>query len=765
MTTYDFNAIEKKWQKYWEEKSLFNPKIDKSKKKFYALCEFPYPSGAGLHVGHPRGYTALDIVARRKRMQGFNVLYPMGFDSFGLPTEHYAIKTGIRPEVATEQNIATFKAQMKSLGFSFAWEREVITSSPEYYRWTQWQFIQLFKLGLAYKETTEVWWCPKCKIGIANEELEAGRCERCDAEVEKKTREIWSLKMQSYSDRLIEGLSRVDFLENIKKMQIDWIGRSEGAEVEFPLSKGGSLRVFTTRPDTIAGVEFMVISPEEVLERFGPLCGGFDNSDEVCGYVNAAVVRTDVERSQTKVKTGVPLAGLVATNPYNGREIPVYTADYVLYGYGTGAIMAVPDLDERDGEFANAMGIKFGETKLLSPDDALKVGERKVNYKMQDWQFSRQRYWGEPIPMVHCSMCGWVPLPESELPLKLPHVDNYLPTDDGSSPLARVADWVNTKCPTCGGAAKRETDTMPMWAGSCWYYLRYMDAHNDREFASREAMDYWGQVDLYNGGQEHTTRHLLYARFWSKALCDGGFIPNDEPFMRRIMHGMILAEGGVKMSKSKNNVINPNDIVAEYGADTLRVYEMFIGPYDQAVAWSTESMIGVHRFLKRAAALSERVEDRAATVAERSVLAVAARDVSERIDALKFNTAVSALMIALNAFEEGDSVAKSVFADFVKLLSPFAPHLAEELWERLGNAESIAFASWVEFDAADISAEGIVYVVQVGGKRRAEISVGADMDQAEVERLAMVEESVAKFITSPVKKVIFVPGKIVNIVI
>ena len=761
-STYDFKAIEAKWQGRWEDSRLFEAAPPASARpKFYALIEFPYPSGAGLHVGHQRPFTAMDIVARKRRMQGYNVLYPIGFDSFGLPTENYAILTGVRPEVATRGNVDNFVGQLKATGFSFDWSRAVMTSDPRYYKWTQFMFVRLFKAGLAYKEEEEIWWCPKCRIGIANEELEAGRCERCGAEVERKTKPIWTLRMQSYSDKLLEGLDRVDYPEPVKKMQRDWIGKSVGAEVDFALSNGGALKVFTTRPDTIDGVCFMVCSPE-VASSMADAC---ENAAEIRAYCAAALAKSDVERQQdARAKTGVPMKGLSAANPYNNESVPVFVADYVLGRYGTGAIMGVPDLDERDAEFAAAFGIKVKKTKLLSPAASAKVGKRCVNYKMTDWQFSRQRYWGEPIPMVYCEKCGWVPLPESELPLVLPHTDDYLPTDEGLSPLAKLDDWVKTKCPECGAPAVRETDTMPQWAGSCWYFLRYMDPHNDREFASKEALDYWGQVDWYQGGPEHVTRHMLYSRFWHKALFDAGLVPHDEPYAKRTQHDMILAEGGVKMSKSKGNVVNPNDIISEYGADTLRVYIMFIGPFDQAVAWSTASLVGVHRFLTRVHGFLARAAEAEMSRADRSALAVAVRDVGERIEGMKFNTAVAALMILANYIDGLAAVPRDLLRTFAKLLSPFAPHLADEMWEALGGKGSLALEPWPDYDPADLAADTIAVVVQVNGKKRAEFAApaGASDDELKSQALPLAEKY---FDGRTPKKAIVVRGRLVNFVV
>ena len=755
---YDFKGIESKWHAIWEREKLYDARIDKSKEKFYGLIEFPYPSGAGLHVGHPRPFTAMDIIARKRRAQGYNVLFPIGFDAFGLPAEHYAIKTGQHPAKTARDNIETFTGQLKSIGFSFAWNSAVTTTDPEYYKWTQWMFVQFYNSGLAYKGEEEIWWCPSCKIGIANEELENGKCERCGSDVVKKTKPAWMLKMRSYSDKLLDGFARVDYPDNVKKMQEDWIGRSEGAEVEFPLSCGGALKIYTTRPDTIDGVEFMVLSPEAAHDY---LCHAA-NADAVKAYADAAVMKTDVERAQAKKKTGLKLEGLAAKNPHNGKLVPVYVSDYVIAGYGTGAIMAVPDLDERDGEFAAAMGIPYGETKLLAPEDSLNVGTRKVNYKMTDWVFSRQRYWGEPIPMVHCEHCGWVPVEAKDLPVLLPSITDYMPTEDGLSPLAKAAEWVKTTCPKCGAPAERETDTMPTWAGSSWYYLRYMDARNPDVFASKEALDYWGQVDWYVGGQEHITRHLLYSRFWHKALRDAGFVPYDEPYKKRSITGLILAANGEKMSKSKGNVVNPNDIVSGYGADTLRVYEMFIGPFDQAAAWSTESMAGVYRFLCRAHDLAEKAGGAEMSKKDRAAIAACVRDVSERIEQMKFNTAVSALMICLNYMETLAAVPNGMFKIFVQLLAPFAPHLASELWERCGETGRIDFASWPSYDEADLAADTMTIVVQVNGKKRAEFEAASPSSDDELKRLAL---DAVKIDAAAAKKTFVVPGRLVNIVV
>ncbi|MDE6224245.1 MAG: leucine--tRNA ligase [Alphaproteobacteria bacterium] len=797
---YDFKAIEEKWQSVWEVEKTFDVKVDKSKKKYFSLVEFPYPSGAGLHVGHPRSFTAMDIISRKRRAEGYNVLFPMGFDAFGLPTERFAIKNHIHPAVATKQNVENFIKQLKSLGFSFNWGGMVNTTDPAYYKWTQWMFIQMFKAGLAYKGEETISWCPECKIGIANEELEAGHCERCGSEVQKKKKSAWILKMQSYSDKLLEGLNRVDFPESVKKMQTEWIGKSVGAEVDFSIKDNDEkLRVFTTRPDTIFGVSYMVIAPEHsLIEKFS---SKIKNMDEVVLYQNEAKKKSEFERSQlSKEKTGVRLDGVVAINPLNGKEVPIFISDYVLVSYGTGAIMAVPAHDDRDWEFAKKFGLPIipviksdidvneecalvdGEhinsdfLNGLNKEDAIKkavevieekgLGKASVKYRMMDWVFTRQRYWGEPIPMVNCPNCGWVPLDEKDLPLTLPDVDDYLPTDEGLSPLAKATDWVKTKCPKCGCDAERETDTMPTWAGSSWYYLRYMDPHNAGEFALKEALDYWGQVDWYEGGAEHVTRHLLYSRFWHKALFDMGLVPFDEPYKKRSLHGMILASNGEKMSKSKGNVINPDDIVKEYGADTLRVYEMFIGPFDQAAAWSTTSMIGIHRFLKKVYDLAQNVADTPMTEKDEMFLHQTIKDVSERIESMKFNTAVSALMVLSNYMNGLEKVPVSMMEVFAKLLNPFAPHLASEIWEILGHSSRIDFEPFPVFDVSKIKSSEVNIVITVNGKKRLEMSVPVDLSDEEVKTLVLDNNALKPYIEGKeIKKIIVVKNKIVNIVV
>ena len=797
---YDFNFIEKKWQNIWENEKTFNVKIDKSKKKFYSLVEFPYPSGEGLHVGHPRSFTAMDIISRKKRAEGFNVLFPIGFDAFGLPTERFAIKKGIHPAIATKNNIANFVKQLKSIGFSFDWDRVVNTTDPEYFKWTQWMFIQMVKAGLAYKGEETISWCPECKIGIANEELENGHCERCGSEVQKKKKSAWILKMQSYSDKLLDGLKKVDFPDSVKKMQTDWIGKSVGAEIDFSLKNfDEKLKVFTTRPDTIFGVSYMVISPEHPLIE--KLASSISNIDEVRNYQNEAKKKTDFERSQlNKNKTGVKLDGVVAINPFNDNEIPVFISDYVLMGYGTGAIMAVPAHDDRDWEFAKKFNLPiipvlksdFDVNEKPFTDDGVHInslfldglnkqeaidkiislleekgfGKKAVNYRMTDWVFTRQRYWGEPIPMVNCPKCGWVPMDEKDLPLTLPDVDDYMPTDEGLSPLAKAKDWVKTKCPKCHGDAKRETDTMPTWAGSSWYYLRYMDPKNKDAFASKEALDYWGQVDWYEGGAEHVTRHLLYSRFWHKVLFDLGLVPFDEPYHKRSLHGMILASNGEKMSKSKGNVVNPDDIVREFGADTLRIYEMFIGPFDQAAAWSTSSMVGVFRFLNKVYDLAFNVANVEMTEKDEAMLHQTIKDVSERIDTMKFNTAVSALMVMANYMAELDKIPYPMMEGFVKLLNPFAPHIASEIWEMLGHSSRIDFESFPVYDVEKIKTSSVNMVITINGKKRLEVLMPVDEDDENVKKLVLENKDLQTYIKDKeIKKIIVVKNKIVNIVI
>ncbi len=800
---YNFKAIEKKWQTIWEKEQAYKVEIDHGKEKFYALVEFPYPSGAGLHVGHPRSYTALDVIARKKKMAGYNVLYPMGFDAFGLPAENYAIKTGVHPAVSTQKNIETFKRQLKSLGFSFDWDRCIDTSAPEYYKWTQWMFIKFFEKGLAYKDKMAINWCPSCKVGLANEEVVNGCCERCGAEVVRKNKEQWMIAITKYADRLINDLDGMDFIDRVKSSQVNWIGRSEGAELDFGLTGkngedlgGRKLTVFTTRPDTAFGVTYMVLAPEhayvsELMERF-------ENPEEIKAYVDAAAKKSELQRTADDSKTGVELKGIKACNPFNGALIPVFISDYVLTGYGTGAIMAVPAHDQRDYDFARAFDlpivqvleggdisekaweedgahINSGFMDGMNKKDGMRAaidyaaehgfGRSKVNYKLRDWVFSRQRYWGEPIPMVYCEKCGWQPIPESELPLTLPEVPDFHPNDEGESPLSKAGDWLNTKCPKCGGHARRETDTMPNWAGSSWYFLRYCDPHNDKEFASKEALDYWMNVDWYNGGMEHTTLHLLYSRFWHKFMYDLGLVSTKEPYNKRTSHGMILAADGEKMSKSRGNVINPDEIVDAYGADTFRLYEMFIGPFDQVAMWSDESLMGVYRFVGKVYALFKKVADIPAVKADLRAMHKCILEVSERIDQMKFNTAVSSLMIFVNYMSGLEKVPAELYLTLLKLMAPFTPHLAEEMYARLGGEGLIVHAQWPEGNKELAADDVVTLAVQICGKMRGTIEVAKDAPQAEVEKLALSLDNVKRQLEGKeIRKIIVVPNRIVNIV-
>jgi len=796
---YNFRTIEKKWQKIWEDEKTYHVEIDSSKPKFYALVEFPYPSGQGLHVGHPRSYTALDIIARKKRMQGFNVLYPMGFDSFGLPAENYAVKTGIHPAVSTAQNIENYTRQLKSLGFSFDWDRAINTSSPEYYKWTQWMFLELYKHGLAYKDKIAINWCPACKVGLANEEVVGGHCERCGAEVVRKNKEQWMIAITKYADRLIDDLKDLDFIESVKTQQINWIGRSEGAELDFEF-EDDKLTVFTTRPDTAFGVTYMVLAPEHAfVEKY---MNRFENQAEIKAYVEKAAKKSDLERTADDSKTGVELKGVKAKNPYTGQMIPVFISDYVLTGYGTGAIMAVPAHDSRDYAFAkifnlpivpvleggdieieafegDGLHINSGFLNGLNKTDGMKkaieyavqhgFGRAKVNFKLRDWVFSRQRYWGEPIPMVYCEKCGWQPIDEKDLPLKLPMVSDFLPNDEGESPLAKATDWVNTTCPKCGGHARRETDVMPNWAGSSWYFLRYTDPKNDKEFASKEALKYWMNVDWYNGGMEHVTLHLLYSRFWHKFLYDCGYVPTSEPYQKRTAHGMILASNGEKMSKSRGNVVNPDEIVENYGADTFRLYEMFIGPFDQAASWSDESLMGVYRFSSKVYGLFKKVyknEDVPTSADDLRAMHRCILDVTERIDQMKFNTAVSALMTYVNYLSNMKIIPAQMYEVLLKLLSPFAPHLAEEMWARLGHQSLIVRERWPEGDKKLADSEVVTIAVQINGKMRGTIECAKDADDEEVKQKALALENVARQTSqSEIKKIIVVKNRIVNIVV
>ena len=803
MNKYEHKQIEKKWQDIWDEKSCFVAPQDYTKPKFYALVEFPYPSGQGLHVGHPRSYTALDIVARKKRMQGFNVLYPMGWDAFGLPTENFAIKNHVHPADVTKQNVARFKSQLKALGLSFDWSREINTTDPNYYKWTQWIFLQLFKKGLAYKKEMNVNWCTSCKCVLANEEVVNGVCERCGSEVVHKTKSQWMLKITEYAQRLIDDLDEVDFIERVKIQQKNWIGRSTGAEVDFKTTNGDTLTVYTTRPDTLFGATYMVISPEHpIIEE--KWADKIKNIDAVRAYREEAARKSDFERTElNKEKTGVCLDGVKAVNPVNGNEIPIFVSDYVLMGYGTGAIMAVPAHDDRDWEFAKAFGCEIievvsggedvqkaaftakDETGILVNSDFLNgktvkdaipamiswleekgIGHAKVQYKLRDWVFSRQRYWGEPIPIIWCDKCGWVPVPEDQLPLTLPNVDSYEPTENGESPLAKITDWVNTTCPCCGAPAKRETDTMPQWAGSSWYFLRYMDPKNNDALASKEAMEYWGPVDWYNGGMEHTTLHLLYSRFWHKFLYDIGVVPTKEPYARRTSHGMILGENGEKMSKSRGNVVNPDEIVETYGADTMRLYEMFIGDFEKAAPWSPKSIKGCRRFVERVWNLFEKVEDGEEYSKQHEVLInKTIKKVGEDIENLKANTAIAAMMSMVNDFYD-KGINKAEYKTLLKLVCPFAPHVAEELWSMLGETSVLSLESWPEYDENKTQESSVQIAVQVNGKLRATISLPVDCEQQLAIDTALADEKVQKAVEGKsIVKTIVVKNKIVNLVV
>ena len=797
---YDFSAIERKWQQRWDEDRSFAATDDYTKPKYYALVEFPYPSGQGLHVGHPRSYTALDIVARKRRMQGYNVLYPMGWDAFGLPAENYAIKNHVHPAEFTQKNIAHFKAQLRSLGLSFDWEREIDTTDPAYYKWTQWIFLQLFKKGLAYKKEMSVNWCTSCKCVLANEEVVDGVCERCHSAVVRRDKSQWMLKITQYAQRLIDDLEGLDFIERVKIQQKNWIGRSTGAEVTFGSTAGDDIVVFTTRPDTLFGATYMVLSPEhELVKKWLPL---LRNQEEVRAYQQAAAAKSDLERTElNKDKTGVRLDGVRGINPVNGAEIPIFISDYVLATYGTGAIMAVPAHDERDWEFAkkfalpiievvqggnvqeeaftdcatgvmvnsgllDGLTVEAAKEKIIAWLSENGKGQPKVNYKLRDWVFSRQRYWGEPIPMVWCDKCGWQPLPETELPLLLPDVESYEPTDDGESPLSKITDWVNTTCPCCGGPAKRETDTMPQWAGSSWYFLRYCDPRNDKALASKEALEYWGPVDWYNGGMEHTTLHLLYSRFWHKFLYDIGVVSTPEPYAKRTSHGMILGENGEKMSKSRGNVVNPDDIIRDYGADTMRLYEMFIGDFEKTAPWSPKSIKGCKRFLDRVWSLQEKMTPEEGYSPElESAFHKLVKKVGEDIESLKFNTAIAAMMSVLNQMDEKGSVTRGELRAFITLMNPFAPHLTEEMNEAMGEKTLLARAPWPQYDPAKCVDQKVEMVVQICGKIKARITVAAEATQEEVTAIAKEEPGVkAALEGKTILKEIFVKGKLLNIV-
>ncbi len=798
---YDPSSIEKKWQAVWEKENTFAASQDTDKPKFYALVEFPYPSGQGLHVGHPRSYTALDVVARKRRLQGYNVLYPMGWDAFGLPTENFAIKNHIHPEIVTKNNVARFKSQLQSLGLSFDWTREINTTDPSYYKWTQWIFLQLFKHGLAYKKEMAVNWCTSCKCVLANEEVVGGVCERCGGEVVRKVKSQWMLKITEYAQRLIDDLDLVDYPDRVRAQQIHWIGRSTGAQVKFNTTAGQTVEIYTTRPDTLFGATYMVMSPEHpLIEEWKDR---ITNIDEVRAYQEEAARKSDFERTEVaKDKTGVRLDGVMGINPVNGREIPIFISDYVLVSYGTGAIMAVPAHDTRDWEFAKKFDlpiievVKGGDVEKeaftdcatgvmvnsgfldgMTVDEAKKaivqwltdkgIGEQKVNFKLRDWVFSRQRYWGEPIPIVHCPKCGFVPVPEDQLPVRLPMVESYEPTDNGESPLAAIDEWVNTTCPHCGGPAKRETDTMPQWGGSSWYFLRYCDPHNDKELASKEALEYWMPVNWYNGGMEHTTLHLLYSRFWHKFLYDIGVVPTPEPYAKRTSHGMILGENGEKMSKSRGNVVNPDEIVNEYGADTMRLYEMFIGDFEKAAPWSSASIRGCRRFLERVWALQDSI---VAGDGVRPELEIAVnktiRKVGEDIENLKYNTAIAAMMALLNDFAANGGVTREEYRILLILLNPFAPHMTEEIWETLAYGGQLAHAEWPSYDESKCVESTVEIAVQINGKIRARLTIPADADQAAALAAAKADEKIAAAIAAgTIVKELYVPGKLVNIVV
>ena len=798
---YDFAKTEKKWQTIWEEKQTFAASNDYTKPKFYALVEFPYPSGQGLHVGHPRSYTALDIVARKRRLQGYNVLYPMGWDAFGLPTENYAIKNHIHPEIVTQKNVARFKQQLQSLGLSFDWSREINTTDPNYYKWTQWIFLQLFKKGLAYKKMTTVNWCTSCKCVLANEEVVGGVCERCGSQVIHKEKSQWMLKITEYAQRLIDDLDQVNYIERVKVSQKNWIGRSTGAEVSFSTTAGDDLLIYTTRPDTLFGATYMVISPEHpYLKKWADK---IENMDAVKAYQAEAAQKSDFERTEVaKDKTGVELKGVRGINPVNGKEIPIFISDYVLMTYGTGAIMAVPGHDTRDWDFAKKFNlpiievVKGGDVEKeaftdcetgimvnsgfldgLSVEEAKKAivkwleenkkGTPKVNYKLRDWVFSRQRYWGEPMPIIICDKCGYVPVPEEELPLRLPEVDSYEPTDNGESPLAAMEDWVNVKCPCCGGPAKRETDTMPQWAGSSWYFLRYVDPHNDQALASKEALNYWMPVDWYNGGMEHTTLHLLYSRFWHKFLYDIGVVNTPEPYAKRTSHGMILGENGEKMSKSRGNVVNPDDIIKEYGADTMRLYEMFIGDFEKAAPWSSASIKGCRRFIDRIWALQEILTDEEGYSKElESDFHKTVKKVTEDIEAMKYNTAIAAMMALLNDIQAKGSITKGEYKTLLLLLNPFAPHVTEEIWENQNFGGMLNQQSWPTYDESKCVDATVEVVVQVTGKIKARLQMPVDITKEQALAMAKENEAVAALIAGKtIVKEIYVPGKLINLVV
>lgn len=796
---YNHREVEEKWQKVWDDEKAFKTSDDYSKPKYYALVEFPYPSGQGLHVGHPRPYTALDIVARKRRMQGYNVLYPMGWDAFGLPTENYAIKNHIHPKIVTENNVVRFKNQLHSLGYSFDWDREINTTDPNYYKWTQWIFLNLFKAGLAYKSEMPINWCTSCKVGLANEEVVNGVCERCGSEVVRKVKSQWMLKITEYADKLIQGLDTVDYVEKVKVSQKNWIGKSTGAEVDFSIKdKEDKLRIYTTRCDTLFGVTYMVVSPEHpIIDKYQK---ELKNWDEIVAYREQAARKSDFERAElAKDKTGVKIDGLTAINPVNGKEIPIFISDYVLMSYGTGAIMAVPAHDERDWDFAkkfdlpiievvaggknvqeevytdvatgtlvnsgflDGMNVADAKKKMIEFLEEKGIGTAKTNFKLRDWVFSRQRYWGEPIPIVYCEKCGYVPIDESELPLELPEVESYMPTDNGESPIALMTDWVNTTCPCCGGPAKRETDTMPQWAGSSWYFLRYTDPTNTEALASKEALEYWMPVDWYNGGMEHTTLHLLYSRFWHKFLYDEKVVPCPEPYAKRTSHGMILGSNGEKMSKSRGNVVNPDDIVRDYGADTLRTYEMFIGAFDLSASWSEDGVKGCRRFLERVWKLQDIMTDEEGYSKDLEIkMHQTIKKVSYDFENLKYNTAIAAMMALINEFYKKNAVTKGEFKTLLTLLNPVAPHITEELWQTVGFEGRVYQTAWPEYDEAKTIESEVEIAVQINGKTKATLNIGKDDPKDEV--IAKAKEVIADKLTGTIVKEIYVPGRIVNIV-
>ena len=802
MESYNFKAIEKKWQDKWEETGAFHAETNSKKPKYYTMIEFPYPSGAGLHVGHPRSYTALDIIARKRRMEGYNVLYPIGWDAFGLPTENFAIKNKVHPKIVTAKNIANFTRQLKMLGFSFDWSREINTTDPSYYKWTQWIFLQLFKHGLAYKQEMPINWCTGCKVGLSNEEVVNGVCERCGSEVVQKRKSQWMLKITEYAQRLIDDLDDVNYLEKIKTQQKNWIGRSEGAEVKFKLSTGDEMIVYTTRADTLFGATYTVMSPEHPLIE--KMKDSITNYDEVLAYKTEAAKKSEFERTElAKEKTGVKLEGIYAVNPANGAKLPVFISDYVLVTYGTGAIMAVPAHDSRDWDFAkkfnlpiievvsggkdvqeeaytdvykgnmvnseflNGLPVKEAIPTMIEWLEKQGLGKRKVNFKLRDWVFSRQRYWGEPIPLVHCDKCGWVPIPESELPLELPEIETFEPGENGESPLAKAYDWIETTCPCCGGKAQRETDTMPQWAGSSWYFLRYMDPHNDEALASKEALEYWSPVDWYNGGMEHTTLHLLYSRFWHKFLYDIGVVPTKEPYMKRTSHGMILGENNEKMSKSRGNVVNPDEVVEEFGADAFRTYEMFIGAFDQSTPWSQQGLKGCYKFLERVWNLQSIVNDEEGYSADlEKNMNKAIKKVGEDFERMKFNTAIATMMSLVNDFSKKGSVTKGEYKTLITLLNPVAPHMTEELWLTYGNGELLSLQPWPKYDEGKTVDDEIEIVVQLNGKIKDKLMIPAGLDKDGTQEAAMNTEKIKGLIEGKnVVKVIAVPGKLVNIVV